>query len=152
MTVIEAASGLKNLRFDTELVTDNGREMQSMLDRNGRILGWFSWERERPATAMMHRLLPFAALIALGLLGFAALTMWQLSRLGGKLAMSERQVQKLECEDALTGLPNHNYFFELFDEALAARKATRRLRSWRSISMASTTSTTCSVMPAATRC
>ena len=123
VTVIEAASGLKNLRFDTELVTDNGREMQSMLDRNGRILGWFSWERERPATTMMHRLLPFAALIALGLLGFAALTMWQLSRLGGKLAMTERQVQKLECEDALTGLPNHNYFFELFDGALAARKS-----------------------------
>jgi diguanylate cyclase (GGDEF)-like protein len=118
---IERASGLNDLRFEAEPAAGN-RDMQSVLDSNGRILGWFSWEPERPATAMMHRLLPLATLIALGLGGFAALAMWQLNRLGYKLARSEQQVQKLECEDALTGLPNHNYFFELFDEVLATRK------------------------------
>ena len=40
--------------------------------------------------------------------------MWQLGRLG-------RRVRRLESEDALTGLPNHNHFFERFDEMLAAR-------------------------------
>jgi diguanylate cyclase (GGDEF)-like protein len=121
--VLERASGLKGLRFETEPVVAD-REIQSMLDRNGRIVGWFSWEQERRATAMMHRLLPLAALIALGLAGFAALAIWQLGRLGHLLARSEQHVQKLEYEDALTGLPNHNHFFALFDQAVATRHGT----------------------------
>jgi diguanylate cyclase (GGDEF)-like protein len=118
--VLERASGLKELRFETEPVGGE-REVQSMLDGNGRIVGWFSWEPERPATAMMHRLLPLAGSIALGLVGFAALVMRQLGRLGFALARSEQHVQKLEYQDGLTGLPNHNRFFELFDQAIAAR-------------------------------
>jgi predicted signal transduction protein with EAL and GGDEF domain len=119
--VLERASGLKGLRFEPE-PAEAGRDVQSMLDRNGRIVGWFSWEPERPATAMMNRLFPLAGLIGLGLVGFAALTMWQLSRLGLLLAKSEQHVQKLEYEDGLTGLPNHNHFFELFDQAVAQRQ------------------------------
>ena len=124
--VLERASGLKELRFETE-PAGSGREVQPMLDRNGRIVGWFSWESERPATAMMNRLLPLAGLIGFGLAGFAALAMWQLSRLGLLLARSEQHVQKLEYEDVLTGLPNHNRFFELFDQAVAARQGTEPL-------------------------
>jgi diguanylate cyclase (GGDEF)-like protein len=48
--------------------------------------------------------------------------MWQLSRLGLLLARTEQHVQKLEYADVLTGLPNHNRFFELFDQALATRQ------------------------------
>ncbi len=118
--VLERASGLKELRFESEPVGGE-RQVQSMLNRNGRIVGWFSWERERPASAMMHRLLPIAGLIAFGLVGFAALAMWQLGRLGFKLATTERQVEKLEFQDVLTGLPNHNRLFELLDHALATR-------------------------------
>ena len=119
--VFERASGLKELHFETE-PGGSGREVQPMLDRNGRIVGWFSWESERPATAMMNRLLPLAGLIGFGLAGFAGLAMWQLSRLGLLLARSEQHVQKLEYEDVLTGLPNHNRFFELFGQAVAARQ------------------------------
>jgi diguanylate cyclase (GGDEF)-like protein len=119
--VLERASGLKELRFETEPVGGE-REVQPMLDGKGRIVGWFSWEPERPATAMMNRLLPLAGSIALGLAGFAALVMWQLGRLGFALARSEQHVQKLEYQDGLTGLPNHNRFFELFDQAIAARR------------------------------
>jgi diguanylate cyclase (GGDEF)-like protein len=124
--VLERISGLKGLRFESEPV-GGGRDVQSLLDQKGRIVGWFSWEPERPATAMMTRLLPLAVLIALGLVGFAALAMWQLSRLGLLLARSERHVQRLEYEDVLTGLPNHNHFFELLDQAIAARHGTEAL-------------------------
>jgi diguanylate cyclase (GGDEF)-like protein len=124
--VLERASGLKELRFENE-PAGTGREVQPMLDRNGRIVGWFSWESERPATAMMNRLLPLAGLIGFGLAGFAGLAMWQLSRLGLLLARSEQHVQKLEYEDVLTGLPNHNRFFELFDQAVTARQGTEHL-------------------------
>jgi diguanylate cyclase (GGDEF)-like protein len=119
--ILERASGLKDLKFDSELF-DNTREVQSLIDRNGRIVGWFSWEAERAATTMMMRLLPFAALIALGVLGFAALAMWQLSRLGRLLAKSERQLQRLEREDATTGLPNETEVLDRLGHSLDARR------------------------------
>jgi diguanylate cyclase (GGDEF)-like protein len=119
--VLERASGLKELRFETE-PAGNGRDVQSMLDSKGRIIGWFSWQPERAATAMMHKLLPVAAAIALGLIGFAALAIWQLGRLGFQLARTEQYARKLEHQDLLTGLPNHDHFFELFDEAISTRR------------------------------
>jgi diguanylate cyclase (GGDEF)-like protein len=124
--VLERASGLKELRFETEPAGVE-REMQPMLDAKGRIAGWFSWEPERPATAMMKSLLPLAGAIALGLVGFSALAIWQLGRLGFQLARSEQHAQKLEYQDVLTGLPNHNRFLELFDRAVAERTGTAPL-------------------------
>ena len=124
--VLERASGLKELRFETEPAGVE-REMQPMLDAKGRIAGWFSWEPERPATVMMQRLLPLAGALALGLVGFSALAIWQLGRLGFQLARSEQHAQKLEYQDVLTGLPNHNRFLELFDRAVAERTGTAPL-------------------------
>ena len=49
---LERASGLKDLRFDHD-PPGGGREVQSLLDANGRIVGWFSWDPERPATALL---------------------------------------------------------------------------------------------------
>ena len=115
---LERASGLKGLRFETEPASGD-REVQSLLDRNGRIAGWFSWEPERPAAAMMTRLMPLVGFIALVVAGFAALAMWQLGRLGLLLAKSEQRVQKLGYEDILTGLPNHDHFFDLLEHAVA---------------------------------
>jgi diguanylate cyclase (GGDEF)-like protein len=119
--MLERASGLRDLRFESDL-PGPGRDVQSLIDKNGRIVGWLSWEAERPATAMLRRLLPFGALIAAGLLGFAALAMWQLSRLGRMLAQSEQTVHRLAHADPITGLPNQHHLFEIIDGALAARK------------------------------
>jgi diguanylate cyclase (GGDEF)-like protein len=120
IAVLERASGLKGLKLEAEPAAGD-REVQSVLDRKGRIVGWFSWEPQRPATELIRWMLPFAALIALGLAGFAALVTWQLGRLGRKLASSERHVQRLEYEDILTGLPNHSHFFAMFDRVIATR-------------------------------
>jgi diguanylate cyclase (GGDEF)-like protein len=119
--VLERASGLKNLRFELE-PAQPPREVQPVMDEKGRIIGWFSWELERPASATMNRLIPFAALIAMGLIGFAALAMWQLGRLGVQLAETERHAQKLALEDVLTGLPNHDHFLAVLDQAVAQRQ------------------------------
>jgi diguanylate cyclase (GGDEF)-like protein len=116
--VLERASGLADLRFDPAPAGD-GRRVQPMFDRNRRIVGWFSWRSEQPAGAMMRRLLPLAAGLAAGLVAFAALAIWQLGRLGVRLARSEQHVRRLERQDGLTGLPNHARFFALFDRALA---------------------------------
>ncbi len=76
--ILERASGLKGLKFDPDQF-ESDREVQPLSDRNGRIVGWFSWEAERPATTTMTRLLPFAAMIAFGVFGVAGLAMWQLT-------------------------------------------------------------------------
>src|SRR5262245_58439580 len=117
---LERSSGLKDLRFDHD-PPGNGREMQSLLDEKGRIVGWFSWEAQRPAMALMFRLLPLAALIAVGLLAFAGLALWQLNRLGRLLVSSDEAARKLAHEDPLTGLSNQRLLFGVLDDALAAR-------------------------------
>src|SRR5215467_11833355 len=118
--VLERASGLKDLRFEAE-PAEGGREVQSMLDRKGRIVGWLSWEPQWPVTDLILPVLPFAVLIALGLAGFATLVTARVGRLLRKLAHSEQHAQKLQYEDVLTGLPNHGHFFAAFDRACTTR-------------------------------
>src|SRR5262245_19969427 len=118
---LERASGLKDLRFDHDPL-GNGREMQSLLDEKGRIVGWFSWEAQRPAMALMFRLLPLAALIAAGLVGFAGLALWQLNRLGRLLASSDETARRFAHEDPLTGLLNQRQLLSALDNALVARR------------------------------
>ncbi|HEY7248065.1 MAG TPA: bifunctional diguanylate cyclase/phosphodiesterase [Xanthobacteraceae bacterium] len=118
--ILERASGLRQLKFESD--PESGRELQPMLDGKGRIIGWFSWEAERPATALLVSLLPFLVGIALGLLGWSKLATHQLGRLGVELARSKQHAQMLEHLDMLTGLPNHRHFLALLDQALLARK------------------------------
>lgn len=118
---LERASGLKDLRFDHD-PPGNGREMQSLLDEKGRIVGWFSWEAQRPATALMFRLLPLGALVAAGLLGFAGLALWQLNRLGRLLVRSDEAARRLTHEDPVTGLSNQRQLLSVLDDALVARR------------------------------
>ena len=122
--ILERASGLKGLRFDADL-PDGDRAIHSVTDQNGRIVGWLNWVAERPATAMMTRLLPLAGLVALGVIGFAGLVTWQLRRLGLLLASTEQRARKLEYQDALTGLPNQQQVLDVLDRAIAARPADR---------------------------
>jgi diguanylate cyclase (GGDEF)-like protein len=71
---------------------------------------------------MVGRLLPFGVLIALGLLGFASLAMWQLRRLSSRQAQSAQDVYRLTYEDFVTGLPNLHSFRKFLDDALAVRR------------------------------
>ena len=119
--VLERMSGLKGLGFDAE-PADDDRAVQSMIDRNGRIVGWFSLEGRAagdrddvPGAAARRahraRLCRFCGA----------------RRCGGSagsascLARSEQQLHKLTYEDPLTGLPNHRQLFDLFDRAALPR-------------------------------
>ena len=121
MGILESASGLRGLRLEEEPPSD-ARALQSMMDSNGRIVGWFVWEPEQPATALIARLWPFGVLIALGLFAFATLAIWQLRRLGVRQAQSAREVDKLTYEDFVTGLPNLHGFRAFLDRALETRR------------------------------
>ena len=72
---LQDLSGVKNLRWETE-PDHRDREVHSVQDANGRIIGWFTWESERSTTAAAMRFMPLWAIIGAGLLLLAALSMW----------------------------------------------------------------------------
>ena len=117
---MERTAGLKDLRFETEPVAGD-REIQSVLSRNGRIIGWFSWEPDRSMSNALSQLRPLLALTGVFLVGFAGIALWQVRRAVGDLGKSEQLAWTLAHEDMLTGLPNHRKMIELIDGALAAR-------------------------------
>jgi diguanylate cyclase (GGDEF)-like protein len=121
---VERTAGLKDLRFETEpnSASNTGdREIQSVLNRQGRIIGWFSWEPNRSMSNVLGQLRPFLALTAIFLIGFAGIALWQVRRAVADLGTSEQTAWKLAHEDMLTGLPNHRKMVELLDRVLAGR-------------------------------
>src|SRR5689334_4009326 len=117
---IERTAGLKGLRFEVEPVDDD-REVQSVLDGHGRIVGWFSWVPDNAMSNALGQLRPLAALTAIFLVGFAAVSLWQIRRTLRALGSSERLAWKLAHEDMLTGLPNHRKLIEHIDVMVASR-------------------------------
>jgi diguanylate cyclase (GGDEF)-like protein len=117
---MERTAGLKDLRFETEPVGGD-REVQSVLNGNGRIIGWFSWLPDRSMSNALGTLKPLMALTGLFLVMFAGIALWQVHRAVGKLGSSERLAWTLAYEDMLTGLPNHRKMIGLIDQALAGR-------------------------------
>jgi hypothetical protein len=56
LRLIERPAGLKDLRFATDPPTTADREAQSLHDRDGRIVGWFSWAPDRALARIMNKL------------------------------------------------------------------------------------------------
>src|SRR5258708_1816817 len=123
LPLIERLAGLKDLRFDTDEASTAGREVQSLHDEHGRIVGWFSWAADR---ALIRAEIWLWGLIgavgaALGVCAFLAAGLVQgWARL---LGWSVKTIRKLTREDALTGLPNHRVMLESLDQALAGQRA-----------------------------
>ena len=119
--MIERSVGLKGLKFEAE-PKPSAREMQPVLDANGRIAGFFTFDAEQPMTRAMNRLLPVLAVAAIGLVAFAGVSLWQLRRTRRALIVSEQAGRRAAEEDKLTGLPNHSKLLDLLDLALAERE------------------------------
>ncbi|MGA7789538.1 MAG: bifunctional diguanylate cyclase/phosphodiesterase, partial [Xanthobacteraceae bacterium] len=120
---IERRAGLKDLRFESDLGSDRGREVQSLHDGQGRIIGWFSWAPDRAFVGTMNWLwgLLAAVGIALALCAFVALRATR--RLTAAFARSRETVRKLTTQDVLTGLPNRRILLERLDEMMAERQS-----------------------------
>ena len=118
--MLEQSVGLKDLKFEI----DPGvleREIQPVMDAQGRIAGFLTWEKGHPMLQAMERLMPLIVAIAVVLVGFAGFSLRQFARARQELAASEEQTQRAADEDKLTGLPNHAKTLELLDLALAER-------------------------------
>jgi diguanylate cyclase (GGDEF)-like protein len=120
MRMAEQIPGLKNLKFESSPAA-RGREMQPVTDSAGRIKGFFTWDKSRPAAQVIGRLAGFFAPVAIVLFGFAALSLWQLKRAEREFSAREAAAIRAGDEDRLTGLPNHAKTLELLDLALAER-------------------------------
>jgi diguanylate cyclase (GGDEF)-like protein len=120
MRLAEQVSGIHNFKFERS-ADAGGREMQPVMDINGRILGFFTWDKAAPATQALKRLAPLVFLAAVFLASFAWLALWQLRCARHALAAREMQAARAADEDKLTGLANHAKVLELLDLALAER-------------------------------
>jgi diguanylate cyclase (GGDEF)-like protein len=119
LRMAEQVPGLKNLKFESNPARD--RESQPVMDPAGRIIGFLTWDKNRPMTQIMGRLAAFSAAVAVVVFGFAALSLWQLKRAQRELAAREVEAARAADEDKLTGLPNHAKTLELLDLSLAER-------------------------------
>ena len=118
--MVEQSVGLKDLRFEIDPGA-SAREMQPVMDAQGRIAGFLTWEKAHPMMQAMERLMPFIVAVAIVLVGFAGISLWQLRRARHELTASEEQARRAADADKLTGLPNHAKALELLDLALAER-------------------------------
>ncbi len=121
LRLIARRAGLDDLRFDADLTADGGREMQSVHDGDGRILGWFNWKPDRALIRAMNWL--WGIVLALGavLAAGAFLAMRATRRLGASLARHIEAVRKLTSQDALTALPNRRVMLESLEAMMAER-------------------------------
>lgn len=126
--VLERTSGLKDLKFEPEPEpSDEKRVLQSISDPNGRIVGWFSWDADRPMTEIMERLSPLLAGFALCFIAFALMALRQMRSSARELADSEAETYRFAREDLLTGLPNNRRMLEMLEAELTNRKQTKVL-------------------------
>ena len=118
--MVEQSVGLEGLKFEIDPGL-NERELQPVMDAQGRIAGFLTWQKAHPMLRAMQRLMPFIAAIAIVLVGFAGISLAQLRRARHELAASEEFARRAADQDKLTGLPNHAKTLELLDLALAER-------------------------------
>ena len=118
--MIEQSAGLKGLKFETDPVS-GVREMQPVINAQGRIIGFFTFDVEQPMTQTMGRLMPLLAGMIVCLVVFAGVSLLQLRRARRELAASEEQARRAADEDKLTGLPNQAKLLDLLDRALVER-------------------------------
>jgi diguanylate cyclase (GGDEF)-like protein len=120
--LLERRGGLNDLRFDADPSSDPEREVQSLHDAQGRIVGWFSWAPDRALIHAMNWLWSVVGLCGLALAFAAALALGATQRLAAAFGRSVETVQKLTTQDPLTALPNRRVMLERLDDVTAARR------------------------------
>jgi diguanylate cyclase (GGDEF)-like protein len=122
LRLIERRSGLKDLRFGADPAVESGREVQSLQDASGRIVGWFSWAPDLALIRAMDWLWSLSGAIGIALLFFAVMTQRATWRLARALRRSQDITRKLTSEDALTGLPNQRVVLQSLESILDERE------------------------------
>ncbi len=91
--MVEQSARLRRLKFETD-PSPNARELQPVLDAQGRIAGFFTWDKTYPMTRAVNRLMPLIGSVAVALIGFAGFALRQLERTRAELAASEKLARR----------------------------------------------------------
>ena len=118
--MIEHSARLQHLKFEIA-PADDDREMQPVIDGEGRIAGFFTWERTAPTMAAMGALMPYIGALIIILIAFAGYALRHLRHAARDVSESEALARRAADQDKLTGLPNHAKMVELLDLSLAER-------------------------------
>jgi diguanylate cyclase (GGDEF)-like protein len=120
---IQRRAGLQDLRFDLDPAAEGGRQIQSLHNGHGRIIGWLSWVSDGALVGAMNRLWILLAVIGsvFAFCGFFAVRAAR--RLAQSLDRSNEMMRKLTSQDLLTGLPNRAVMLENLTHALANRRS-----------------------------
>ena len=121
IALIARRSGLDDLRLDADLTSDRGRQVQSLHDAQGRIIGWLSWAPDRALSGAMQWWWSTALVIAVMLALAGAVAFGATRRLAASLRRSTASLRKLATQDPLTGLYNRHVTLGRLDDLLAAR-------------------------------
>ena len=121
--LIERRTGLADLRFDADPGAAGGREVQSVHDAQGRIVGWFSWTPDRALIRAMDWLWGIAGAAGVMLAAGAFLALRATRRLAASCAQGIKRIHQLTTQDVQTGLANRRVMLERLDEALAQRRS-----------------------------
>jgi len=121
---LEKTAGVEAPSFEGGM-GGSDREMLSLVDQGGRLVGWIGWRTQQPMSSTMIWLAPFLGLIALWLVGFVAHAFRQVCRANDHLEATRAEAERIANDDPLTGLPNRRRILEELDRALAARRTGR---------------------------
>lgn len=115
---------LDDLRFDTIGSADPERTGRPVMDRAGRILGFYSWQPYRPALGLLQEMAPAIGGALVGGILLVTLLTRALRQTSAMLEKSEGNVSFLAFHDTLTGLPNRALFGDRLTQAFANARRT----------------------------
>jgi diguanylate cyclase (GGDEF)-like protein len=123
LQLIERRAGVADLHFDVDITPGAGREVQSLLGTDGRIIGWFSWVPDRALIGAMEWLWGLVLAGGVILAAGAALALRSTARLDSVLSRQAAKIRDLTTRDTVTGLPNRSAMLVRLNEAIASRGA-----------------------------
>jgi EAL domain-containing protein (putative c-di-GMP-specific phosphodiesterase class I) len=118
--MIEQGVGIKNARFEAEPPATD-REAQPVVNRQGRILGFVTWQPDRPMARLMDRLAPWLLGVAFGFVvmaGFSLLRMRR-SEAPARVNVTTTKPDVKPVADPLTG--EQQFIRDALPQALAAQ-------------------------------
>jgi diguanylate cyclase (GGDEF)-like protein len=122
LRLLEGVSGVRHLNWESDPEEQAGREMQSLQDGNGRIIGWLTWQTDRPVTAAAFRFMPLWIALAAALSLLGGLAMWYSRALESEVAAANERTRRIARKDAVTGLPDASAVMETLEQTLARRE------------------------------
>jgi diguanylate cyclase (GGDEF)-like protein len=126
--IIGSKYKLEGLAYSGAINSPQAKGAIPVTSRNGRILGFLTWQPKYPARELVAEVGPLLVLGGIFGAGVLSLLIVRLRRTSGALQISEAQAQFLAFHDPLTEIPNRALFEDRLDRALAsARRSGSRI-------------------------